>query len=132
MSDEPSSYILRIPRDELQRLLYFKRSFYVGIKRDWFKGTRVLFVRKDDFCGSGMIDRFVMRDIMEEEWEKKLCLENNWYGKIVFSKLVRFQPAVPVHDTPVTGQNPIALHGASISSRYAIQIEMLASNRITL
>lgn len=132
MSDEPSSYILRISRDELQRKLYTKYSFYVGIKRNWSRGARVLFVKKDAFIGSGIIDRFVARDTMEEEWEKKMCDENNWYGKIEFSKLIRFQPPVPVHNTSVVGQNPITLHGASIPINYAKEIERLAIAKIIL
>ena len=132
MSDDPSSYILRISRDELQRQLYIRHSFCVGIKRNWSRGTRVLFVKKDVFIGFGIIDRFVVRDKMEEEWEKKICVENNWYGKIEFSKLVRFQPPVPVHDTSVVGQNPITLHGVSIPINYAIEIERLAIAKIIL
>ncbi|HKZ62481.1 MAG TPA: hypothetical protein VJZ68_08735 [Nitrososphaera sp.] len=129
MSGEPPSYILRISREELERQLFIKHSFYVGIKRDWSQGTRVLFVRKDAFAGSGVIERFVALDGLEEQ-EKNLCLENNWYGKIVFSKLVRFQPAVPVQNTPAAGENPLALHGASISRPDAMQIEGLAPARI--
>jgi hypothetical protein len=89
----------------------------------------VLFVKKDAFAGSGVIDRFIAIDELEEA-EKKLCLENNWYGKIVFAKLVRFQPAVPVHETPVAGRNPLTLHGASISNSAALQIEELAPAKI--
>jgi hypothetical protein len=65
-----------------------------------------------------------------EEWERKLCAENNWYGKIAFSRLTRFLPAVPVQDTPAASQNPLALHGASISNSEAMQIEESASARI--
>ena len=129
MSGELPSYILRISRDELERRLFIKHSFYVGIKRDWSQGTRVLFVRKDAFAGSGVIERFVALDGLEEP-EKNLCVENNWYGKIVFSKLIRFQPAVPVQSTPAAGENPLALHGASISGPDAMRIERLAPARI--
>ena len=126
MSDEPSGYILRI-KDELERQLLVRHSFYVGIRRDWSRGTRVLFVKKDAFVGSGVIDRFIAIDGLEEP-EKKLCLDNNWYGKIVFEKLARFVPAIPVQDTPVAGQNPLALHGAGIAN--ILQIERSASARI--
>jgi hypothetical protein len=129
MPDEPPSYILRIQNDELERQLFGRRAFYVGITRDWSRGTRVLFVRKDAFAGSGVIDRFIATDGLEE-WERKLCAENNWYGKIVFSRLTRLLPAVPVQDTPAAGQNPLALHGASISNSEAVQIEESASARI--
>jgi hypothetical protein len=126
---EPPSYILRIQKDELERQLFGRRSFYVGIRRDWSRGTRVLFVKKDAFAGSGVVDQFVAMDALEEP-ERKLCLENNWYGKIVFEKLARFVPAVPVQDTSAAGQNPLALHGASISDSEALQIEESASARI--
>ena len=127
---EPASYILRIHRDELEeRQLFSRRAFYVSVRRDWSRGTKVLFVRKDAFIGSGVIDRFVGIDGLEE-LEKKLCLENNWYGEIVFAMLARFVPSVPVQDTPVAGQNPIALHGASMPGPDALQIERLAHARI--
>lgn len=129
MSDEPPSYILRIQKDELERQLFSRRSFYVGIRRDWSRGTRVLFVKKDAFLGSGVIDRFIAINKLEEP-EKKLCIENNWYGKIVFEKLARFVPAVPMQDTPAADQNSLALHGSSIPVLDALQIEGLATARI--
>lgn len=129
MSDEPPSYILRIQRDELERQLFGRRAFYVSVNRDWSQGTPVLFVKKDAFVGSGVIDRFIAIDALEE-WEKKLCVENNWYGKIVFAKLARFIPAVPVQDTPAAGQNPLALHGTSIPSSEALQVQGLAPSKI--
>ncbi len=129
MSDEPPSYILRIQKDDLERQLFSLHTFYVGIRRDWSRGTRVLFVRRDAFTGSGTIDRVVALDDLEER-ERRLCLENNWYGKIIFAKLARFLYAVPVQDTPTAGQNPLMLHGAIISSSEALRIEGLASARI--
>jgi hypothetical protein len=89
----------------------------------------VLFVKKHAFAGSSVIDAFIEIDSLQEP-EKKLCIENNWYGKIVFAKMVRFVPSVPVQDTPVADQNPLALHGASISSSEALQIEKSAPARI--
>jgi len=126
---EPSSYILRIPKDELERQLFSRRTVYVSVSRDWSQGTLVLFVRKDLFIGSGLIERFVALDMLEE-LEKKLCLENNWYGKIVFARLARFVPGVPVLSTPAAGQKPLALHGSSIAGIDALQIEGLATARI--
>jgi len=129
VSDEPPGYILRIQKDELERQLFSRHAFYVGIRRDWSRGTRVLFVKKDAFISSGVIGTFVGMDELQEP-EKKLCIENNWYGKIVFAKTVRFLPAVPVHDTPVVGQNLLALHGADISSYEVLRIERSVSARI--
>lgn len=126
---EASSYILRISRDELERQLFSRRAFYVNISRDWSRGTKILFVKKDVLIGSGAIDRFVAMDDMGEP-ERKLCVENNWYGKVLFSRLSRFVPPVQVQDTPAAGQNPLALHGAGLSDPDAIKIEEMAACRI--
>ena len=78
-----------------------------------------------------MIDRFVSLDELRED-EKKICLENNYYGKIEFAKLVRFYPVVAVEDTPVAGQNTLGLHGASLPCSDALQIERLARARLII
>jgi hypothetical protein len=131
VSGEPPSFILRVQKDELERQLFSLRTFYVGIKRNWSRETRVLFVRKDAFICSGVIDRVIALDDLQEH-ERKLCIENNWYAKMVFSKLARFLPAVPLRETPAAGQNPLVLHGASIPSLEALQIERLAPAKIIL
>lgn len=126
---EHASYILRIQRDELERQLFGRRIFYVNVSRGWSRGMVVLFVKKDSFIGSGVVEKFVAADDMEEQ-EKRICGENNWYGKIVFATLARFLPAVPVSDTPAAGQNPLALHGSTLSDQDAAKIEKAAASRI--
>ncbi|HEX2615435.1 MAG TPA: hypothetical protein VHL10_08065, partial [Nitrososphaera sp.] len=114
MTDEPG-YIIRIARDDIEKQLYARRSIYVGIRRDWSRGARILFIRRagsdDVFIGSGVVDKIVVAGGLAEE-ERKLCLENNWYGKLAFAKLARFHPVVPIKDTPAAGENPLVLHGA--------------------
>jgi hypothetical protein len=126
-----ASYILRIQRDELERQLYGQRQIYVSIKRDWLHATSLLFIRKTAFIGSGIIDRFVSIGELRED-EKKICLENNYYGKIEFAKLVRFYPAVAVKDTCVARHNSLGLHGARLPCSDALQIERLARVRIII
>jgi hypothetical protein len=128
---EAASYILRIQRDELERQLYGQRILYVSIKRDWLRNTKLLFIRKAAFIGSGIIDRFVSLGELRDD-EKKICLENNCYGKIEFAKLVRFYPTVAVEDTPVAGQNTLGLHGAKLLRSDALQIERLARAKIII
>ena len=128
---EAGSYIFRIQRDELERQLYTQRILYVSIKRDWLRNTKLLFIRKAVFIGSGIIDGFVSLGELKED-EKKICLENNCYGKIEFAKLVRFYPTVAVEDTPVAGQNTLGLHGASLLRSDALQIERLARSRLII
>lgn len=129
IDSEAISYILRVRRKELERQLYAQRILYVNIKRDWLRSTKLLFVKKTEFIGSGIIDRFVSFNDLRED-EKKVCLENNYYGKIEFAKLVRFYPAVAVEGTNVAGQNHLALHGSSLPRSHAIQIEQLARSRL--
>jgi hypothetical protein len=131
LDNKPASYVLRIQRDELERQLYGQRILYVSIKRDWLRGTKLLFIRKTAFIGSGIIDRFILVSELRED-EKKICLENNCYGKIEFAKLVRFYPAVALEDTSVAGQNILGLHGASLLHSDALQIERLARARLII
>ena len=132
MTDEPG-YIIRIARDDIEKQLYARRSIYVGIRRDWSRGAKILFVRKagsdDAFIGSGIVDKIVVAGGLAEE-ERKLCLENNWYGKLVFARLTRFRPAVQVKDTPAADKNPLVLHGALVSSANFSEIEKYARAKI--
>ena len=125
------SYILRVHQDELERELYGQRILYVNIKRDWLSNTKLLFIKRAVFIGSGIIDKFVLASELRED-EKKICIKNNYYGKIEFAKLVRFYPSVPVEKTSVAGQNTLGLHGASLLRSDALQIERLAKTRLII
>lgn len=130
----PESYILRIPRYDVERQLYIKHSLYVGIRRNWSSGTKVLFIRKsesggDVFIGSGLIHEILILDDLAK-YEKKLCLENNWYCKLIFRTITRFHPTVPINGTPAARDNPHTLHGAIISTANLAAIEKLVQARI--
>jgi hypothetical protein len=112
LNDRPS-FVLRI-RDSQERQLRVKRELYVGIRRDWSPGSKVVFVKKvpagDSILGIGIMERVAELDAMDGG-EKKACLENNWYGKIIFSQVARFCPPVPVRDTDLASVPPALLHG---------------------
>ena len=126
---DAASYIFKILKDDIEIQLYVQRILYVSIKRDWLPNTKLLFVKKAAFIGSGIIDRFVSFGELGEE-EKKICFQNNCYGRIEFARLVRFYPAVAVVDTSIAGQNILGLHGASLPPSIAHQIEKLARARL--
>lgn len=126
---DAASYIFKIQKDDIEIQLYVQRILYVSIKRDWLPNTKLLFVKKAAFIGSGIIDRFVSLGELGEE-EKKICFQNNCYGRIEFARLVRFYPAVAVVDTSIAGQNILGLHGASLPPSIAHQIEKLARARL--
>ena len=124
-----ASYIFKIQKDDIEIQLYVQRILYVSIKRDWLPNTKLLFVKKAAFIGSGIIDRFVSLGELGEQ-EKKICFQSNCYGRIEFARLVRFYPAVAIADTSIAGQNILGLHGASLPPSVALQIEKRARSRL--
>jgi hypothetical protein len=128
---ESANYILRLQGDNVERQLYSQRILYVSIKREWLRNTNLLFIKKAAFIGCGTIERFISISGLTEA-EKKLCLENNYYGKIELAKLIRFFPALAIEDTPIRGQNLLALHGASMSRSDALNIERLVRSRLII
>ncbi len=106
-----AGFCLRV-KEEQERQLYVRRELYIGIRRDWARRTKILFVKKtlsgDIFIGSGILGSVVELAQMGED-EKRRCLENNWYGKLAFLTIARF--TVPVSETALAGQPPAFLHG---------------------
>jgi hypothetical protein len=126
---DAASYIFRLQKDDIEVQLYVQRILYVSIKRDWLPTTKLLFVKRVAFIGSGIIDRFVLLDELGEE-EKKICFQNKCYGKIEFARLVRFYPAIAVADTSIAGQNILGLHGSNMPRSVALEVEQLARARL--
>ena len=129
--NEPANYILRIQTEDLERQLYSQRILYVSIKRKWLRNTNLLFIRKTAFIGSGIIDRFISMNGLTEA-EKMICLENNYYGKIELAKLMRFYPTLRIENTPIRGQNLLALHGTSMARSDVLHIERLVRSRLII
>ncbi|MGI0020888.1 MAG: hypothetical protein ACREAY_10515 [Nitrososphaera sp.] len=122
-----AGFCLRV-KEEQERQLHVRRELYVGIRRDWARGTKILFVKKtlpgDVAIGSGTLGRIVELAQMGED-EKRLCLENNWYGKLAFLTIARF--TVPVSETALAGQPPALLHGLAAD---VTAVEALARGRL--
>lgn len=125
-----ASFVLRVKGQE--RLLYTKHELYVGIRRNWEKGSRLFFVDRtnaDALIGSGIFEKIVELDAMDGQ-EKKLCLQNNWYGRMVFERVERFLPPLSVQDTALAGTIPALLHGLEIAEGQAVEIDGLIASRI--
>lgn len=128
------AYVMRVKDEQQERMLYARQSLYVGIRRDWSTGSKILLVRKNSqgdsvIIGSATLEKIVELDALNNG-EKKLCLENNWYGKMVFAMLARFLPAVHVSETPLAGRQPALLHGLVITEDELSKIESLAVSKI--
>jgi len=127
--DNAGAYIIRMKSDELERQLFLRRWLYVGLTRGWARGSKVLFIKRTDSIGSGVIGRIIPLAELDES-EKKFCLENNLSAKIVFEKLARFIPPVSLQESPIAGMNPLTLHGLEISMRDASMIEALTRSKV--
>ena len=96
LATDATGFVLRITREDTERKLFVARAFYVGVRRNWSRGSRAVFVQRmsaDMFVGCGTIERLVEIEDMEES-EKQLCMRNNWYGKVLFEVVVKFLPPV--------------------------------------
>ena len=127
-----SAYILRIARRETEAQLFMQRWLYVGVRRDWSRGTKILFARKADaFIASGVIGRAAALDELDAA-EKELCIQSNWFAKLFFEKLTRFYPEVPVSETVLANINPVTLHGSQANEDDVAMIEARALCRINV
>ena len=126
------AYALRV-KEEQERMLYARRELYVGIRRDWSRGARILLVKKgasgDFVIASGVFEKIVELAAMDAG-ERQLCLENNWYGRMVFFTLARFLKPVEVSKTGLAGKPPALLNGLALPDDEAVAIEGAAGSRI--
>jgi hypothetical protein len=118
------NYIIRITKDFVANQIYGIRKYYVTLRRDWSRGSKLIFVKKigplddDAFIGSGIIDKTIGLNELGDVSEKQAWIENNYYRKIIFGKLVIFYPPLLVKDTQINAwsQTGALLHGAQIST----------------
>ena len=128
--DGELAFIVRLNSDESARRLFVRKWLYVGVKRGWSKGSRILFASKfDTFLGSGVIASVQPLEVLDEN-ERTLCLKRNWSAKLLFESLARFITPVAISVTPVSLQNPITLHGSEIAGTVASKIDELAIIKI--
>jgi hypothetical protein len=136
--DNGSNYVIRISKLTSANKLYWNRAYYAKLSRNWMQGSKLIFLTKtpssyDGFIGLGKIE--MIYELSElEQGERKICIENNCYSKIVFGKMVKFIPAVLIKNFQLIGFGKIAtplLDGAHISESELSKIERLA-NIITI
>jgi hypothetical protein len=127
------AHALRVKEDQ-ERMLYVRRELYIGIRRDWARGAKILLIKKnasgDIVMGSAVLEKIIELGALDAD-ERQLCLKNNWYGKAVFSMLARFLEPVAVSDTPLAGKPPALLHGLELSDGEFLVVENMAGSRIT-
>lgn len=134
------NYIIRITKDLVANQIYGICRYYVTLRRDWSKGSKLIFVKKigplddDAFIGSGIIDKIIGLEELDDISEKQLWIENNYYKKIIFGKLVIFYPPLLVKDTQISASSKTGalLHGAQISTSEISIIEGRVNIKIIL
>jgi len=96
------SYILRIVKEEWCRQVFSTKRYFPGVPRRWNSGDIVFLVHKteeaDSLVGYGIIKEFVEKKELPED-ERRICEEMRWRGILIFNKLYRIDPPVPVKDT---------------------------------
>ncbi|RLI12749.1 hypothetical protein DRO35_02300 [Candidatus Bathyarchaeota archaeon] len=96
------SYILRIVKKEWCRQVFSTKRYFPGVPRRWNSGDIVFLVHKteevDSLVGYGIIKEFVEKKELPED-ERRICEEMRWRGILIFNKLYRIDPPVPVKDT---------------------------------
>jgi hypothetical protein len=142
------SFALRVRDGGQERALFARKELHVGIRRGWSAGSRILFVAKrvpasalaangagDSLSsffvviGAGTLEQVVELGDLADGEERARCLENNWYGKMLFASVARFVPAVPVAEAPpLAAAVPALLHGLEVDD--ASKVEALARAKI--
>jgi hypothetical protein len=90
--------MVKISRTELVNQIYWRRVYYSKLKRDWAKGSKIVFLTKtgdsdETFVGLGKIKIIYELSAVDAD-ERKDYIKNNYYSKIVFGTMVRFLPAI--------------------------------------
>lgn len=121
--------------DEFEASVFGKRAYYTAMRRKWEKGMKILLARRmekgDAFIGYAVVDRAVGIEGLSTD-EMIMCKKNGWSTKILFSRLVRLEPPIPIKSTPVGKwpQKGALLHGAPISEEDLNAVIELASIKI--
>ena len=128
-----SDYVIRISKLANANKLYWSRTYYAKLRRNWTQGSKLVFLTKtaasdEAFIGLGKIE------MIYELWEldlseKKICTENNCHSKIVFATMVRFIPGVLIKHAQLVSFSKMGplIDGAYISEPEISKIELLAN-----
>jgi hypothetical protein len=129
-----SNYVVRISKLTNANQLYWNRVYYAKLRRNWTRGTKLVFLSKttaldEAFIGLGKIEATYELSQLDLG-EKKICTENNCHSKIVFGTMARFIPAVLIDDAQLASCSKMdgpLLDGAHISDSDISKIERLAN-----
>ncbi|GIU71617.1 MAG: hypothetical protein KatS3mg003_1096 [Candidatus Nitrosocaldaceae archaeon] len=130
-----NNYILRIAKDEWIRLVFGKKVYYTAMRRRWKPSSKILFVKRmdrgDSLIGYGIIDDIIDLDDISGK-ERELCLNNGWIKKLIFSKMIKFEPPILIKDTEIAEwpQKGALLHGAPITDEQLEEVIKLSKVRI--
>ena len=125
--------MVKISRTELVNQIYWRRVYYSKLKRDWAKGSKIVFLTKsgdsdEAFVGLGKIKIIYELSAVDAD-ERKDYIKNNYYSKIVFGTMVRFLPAIvtrPMNFSSFSKTERPLLDGAYLSDSEVSIIEALA------
>src|SRR5919205_2344174 len=99
-----SNYIVKISNPAQAHEIFWKRVYYPKLRRSWTRGSKLIFITKrnseDVFIGLGKIKANYDLSLLDHN-ERKICIQNNVYSKIIFDTMVRFFPAIVTRDVKI-------------------------------
>ena len=127
-----SNYIVKISNPAHANQIFWKRVYYPKLRRNWIRESKLIFITKrnsdDVFIGLGKIKANYGLSVLDHN-ERKICIQNNVYSKIIFDTMVRFFPAIVTRDVKFISPDRMAgqsLDGAYLSDSEVSSIEGLA------
>jgi hypothetical protein len=122
-----SGCILRITKEEWLQQVFDLRMYYTGLRAvRWKPDMAILFARKsnegDSFIGYGIVQTVKKLDELTEN-EKLECQKFGWRWRLDFSKMWKFEPALPLKNTPLAD---IAKKGKFLHGHHLTEAEIAA------
>lgn len=122
-----SGCILRITKEEWLQQVFDLRMYYTGLRGvRWKPDLTVLFARKSDmgdsFIGYGIIQSVKKVDELTEN-EKLECQKFGWRWRLDFSKMWKFEPPLPLKNTPLAD---VTKKGKFLHGHYLSEAEIRA------
>ncbi len=125
-----SGCILRITKEEWLQQVFDLRMYYTGLRAvRWKPDMTILFARKgdegDSFIGYGIIQSVKKVDELTEN-EKLECQKFGWIRRLDFSKMWKFEPPLPIKNTPLAAFTKGKGRGKFLHGHHLTETEITA------
>ncbi len=129
-------YVLRISTNEYERRVFENCCYYVGVRRRFGHGTTIFLARGkeggDSFIGYGTVQMVRSSEEYSREETRKYG-RRGWKRKLIFGRLVRFDPPFLIEETVLKGvRKGRVLHGKRLTPEQVESVLDKAKERCKL